>query len=113
MWIFRTSWKSVLAFTEMARHNVTGFSPSISISSFEQCFLPLRDTQCHGICTFYSPWETLSQTLADALSTKFDDVLINMLAEGTLIIILVILKWKPQLWHAVSPCAPLAWAMSQ
>ncbi|KAF9518232.1 hypothetical protein BS47DRAFT_329024 [Hydnum rufescens UP504] len=63
---------------------------------------------------FDSPWRTLSQTLADALSTKFADALINMMVNGTVIIIMAIqLKLKPQLWRAVSRRARLAWAMPQ
>ncbi|KAF9517199.1 hypothetical protein BS47DRAFT_544338 [Hydnum rufescens UP504] len=63
---------------------------------------------------FDSPWRTLSQTLADALSTKFADALINILVDGAVMMIMAIqLKLKPQLWRAVSRRARLAWAMPQ
>ncbi|KAF9506942.1 hypothetical protein BS47DRAFT_1352285 [Hydnum rufescens UP504] len=63
---------------------------------------------------FDSPWETLSQTLAHALSTKFADTLINMLVDGGLIITMEIyLKLKRQLSRAVSRRARIAWAMPQ
>ncbi|KAF9503226.1 hypothetical protein BS47DRAFT_1402607 [Hydnum rufescens UP504] len=63
---------------------------------------------------FDSLWETLSETLADALSTRFADALINMIVDGAVIIIMAIqLKLKRQLWRAVSWRARLAWAMPQ
>ncbi|KAF9504746.1 hypothetical protein BS47DRAFT_1354810 [Hydnum rufescens UP504] len=67
-----------------------------------------------GRVPFDSPWETLSQTLADALSTKFADTLINMLVDGGLIITMEIyFKLKRQLSRAVSRRARIAWAMPQ
>ncbi|KAF9517127.1 hypothetical protein BS47DRAFT_1483552 [Hydnum rufescens UP504] len=57
---------------------------------------------------FDSPWKTLSETLADALSTKFADALVNMMVDGTVITIMAIrYKVKPQL----SRRARLAWVM--
>ncbi|KAF9515203.1 hypothetical protein BS47DRAFT_1391740 [Hydnum rufescens UP504] len=50
---------------------------------------------------FDSPWRTLSQTLAGALSTKFADALIDMMVDGIEITILTMLfKLKPQLRRA-------------
>ncbi|KAF9520793.1 hypothetical protein BS47DRAFT_1481162 [Hydnum rufescens UP504] len=63
---------------------------------------------------FDPPWETLSQTLADALSTKFADAIINMIIDGTVIVVMTIrLKLKPQLSRAMSWRARLAWAMPE
>ncbi|KAF9518233.1 hypothetical protein BS47DRAFT_1338505 [Hydnum rufescens UP504] len=63
---------------------------------------------------FDSPWRTLSQTLADALSTKYADALINTIVDGAVMMITAIqFKLKPQLWRAVSWRARLAWAMPQ
>jgi hypothetical protein len=63
---------------------------------------------------FDSPWETLSRTLADALSTKFGDALINMMVDGTVISIMTIRpKLKPQLLRTMSRRVRLAWAMPQ
>ncbi|KAF9516862.1 hypothetical protein BS47DRAFT_611028 [Hydnum rufescens UP504] len=61
---------------------------------------------------FDSPWETLSRTLADALSMKAADALIDMIVDGGVIIMMTIhLKLKSQLLRAVSSRARLAWMM--
>ncbi|KAF9506875.1 hypothetical protein BS47DRAFT_368728 [Hydnum rufescens UP504] len=63
---------------------------------------------------FNSPWERLSRTLADALSTIYADAVINMIVDGAVIVVMLIQhKLKPQLSRAVSRRARLAWAMPQ
>ncbi|KAF9505426.1 hypothetical protein BS47DRAFT_537642 [Hydnum rufescens UP504] len=61
-----------------------------------------------------SPWETLSQKLADALSMKSADAMINLMIKGTVIVVMTTrLKLKPQLSRAMSLRARLAWAMPE
>jgi hypothetical protein len=61
-----------------------------------------------------SPWQMLSQALADTLSTKFADALINMMVHGGVTIIMEIhSKLKRELSRAMSRRARLAWAMPQ
>ncbi|KAF9505435.1 hypothetical protein BS47DRAFT_538063 [Hydnum rufescens UP504] len=59
-----------------------------------------------------SPWETISQTLADALSRICTDAMINLLIEGTIISVMTTrLKLKSQLSRGMSNRARLVWAM--
>ncbi|KAF9509018.1 hypothetical protein BS47DRAFT_1397284 [Hydnum rufescens UP504] len=61
---------------------------------------------------FDSPWEALSDTLADTLSTKSADALINMVVDAAVIAVMTILpNLKGLLSRAVSRRARLAWAM--
>ncbi|KAF9509010.1 hypothetical protein BS47DRAFT_183510 [Hydnum rufescens UP504] len=61
-----------------------------------------------------SPWQMLSQALADTLSTKFAGALINMMVHGGVTIIMEIhSKLKRELSRAMSRRARLAWAMPQ
>jgi hypothetical protein len=64
---------------------------------------------------FHSAWETLSQTLADALSTKFADTIIHMLVDGGVAITMgIYLKLKRRLSRVVvSRRARIAWVMPQ
>ena len=66
------------------------------------------------ILPFDSPWQKLSETLADTLSTKFADALITMLADTASIIIMTIfLRLKPQLRKAMKVHGRIACAMPQ
>ncbi|KAF9505437.1 hypothetical protein BS47DRAFT_1489826 [Hydnum rufescens UP504] len=61
-----------------------------------------------------SSWETISQTLADALSTKTADVMINLMIKGTVITAITTrLKLKSQLSRTMSRRARLTWAMPE
>ncbi|KAF9520786.1 hypothetical protein BS47DRAFT_404397 [Hydnum rufescens UP504] len=65
------------------------------------------------ILPFDSPWETLSQTLADALS-KFAGAMMNMIIDGIVIVVMTLrIKLKPQLSRVMSRRARLAWVMPE
>ncbi|KAF9520771.1 hypothetical protein BS47DRAFT_403526 [Hydnum rufescens UP504] len=58
-----------------------------------------------------SSWETMSQTLADALLTKTADAMINLMIKGTVITAITTrLKLKSQLSRTMSRRARLTWA---
>ncbi|KAF9520779.1 hypothetical protein BS47DRAFT_1357183 [Hydnum rufescens UP504] len=61
-----------------------------------------------------SPWETMSQTLANALSTRFADAMINLMIKGTVVALMTTrLKLKSQLSRTMSRRARLTWAMPE
>ncbi|KAF9520781.1 hypothetical protein BS47DRAFT_404198 [Hydnum rufescens UP504] len=64
------------------------------------------------ILPFDSRWGALPQTLADALSTKFADAMINMIIDGPAIVAVTLrIRLKPQLSRVMSRRVRLAWTV--